>query len=85
MIHLIIIRLEGYSQRSVTMNVFPLQLLRVMLQDKLKMHFVVLIAPGVWSYLNNSYITKAHGKMESSISSAIDVIVGCSFVQLSDH
>ena len=39
MIHLIIIRLEGYSQRSVTMNVFPLQLLRVMFQDKLKNSF----------------------------------------------
>jgi hypothetical protein len=35
-IHLIIIRLECYSQRCVTVNVLSLYLFRVVFQDKLK-------------------------------------------------
>jgi len=35
-IHLIIIRLERYSQRCMTVNVFPLYLFRVVFQDKLE-------------------------------------------------
>ena len=44
MIHLIIIRLESYSQRCVTVNVFPLYLFRVVFQDKLKNSVLLLIA-----------------------------------------
>ena len=79
-IHLIIIRLESYSQRCVTVNVFPLYLFRVVFQDKLKNSVLLLIAVvAVFNHLNNSYITKTHGKVERSISSAIDMIV-CSSV-----
>lgn len=54
----------------------------------LKIQFLLLIrnpdsgfaAAVVFFYLNNSYITKTHGKVERSISSAIDVIVRGSVV-----